>query len=558
MNRLADETHFVAEVDVYFGNKEASMRKPIATLVIERLHYTVPDSTDIIFRDASLHAALGKVALLGENGSGKSTLLSLIAGQISPFEGQIHLPASILLLEQSIIGLATAWDVIGLRREADIIQSCLRGNGSAKDLEAADSLWTPWNDWLEIAAEFGFDEDSLGKPLTELSPGQKQRLLFVKALIRDPDVLLLDEPTNHLDREGREQVLSFIRNWKKALILATHDRELLEAVDAIVVLEQKRLRLFTGSYQEFEEDRRRIQAKREHDLQSAEQSLKKTLAVQRQSLERQQKRSQRTAANSDKLGLPKILLGARKENAENTSAKLAEKQTGKVEDAKQKRKDSQSLIIEAKMIAMDLPTSASVKGRMLIEAKGLNISFDGKNYLWTQDVDFCIKGGERWQIFGANGSGKSSLLKLILGELPPSRGQMIRRDSLNIIYLDQELSLLDRKKTVLENARRLATQDLTDSELGTRLARVGLGGDNRFKLVTHLSGGERMRLALACLFSASASPDLMILDEPTNHLDLSSMQELESGFRDFKGALVLVTHDRQFAEAVACRNFLNL
>lgn len=534
------------------------MRKPFATLVIERLHYTIPDSTHLVFQDASLHAPLGKIALLGENGSGKSTLLSLIAGERLADEGQIHLDAKILYLEQSPAALPTPWDVVGLQSEAGVIRRCLHGEGSASDLDAADALWTIWSEWLDMAASFGFTEDDLYEPLSNLSPGQGQRLLFLKALITDPDVLLLDEPTNHLDREGREQVFAFIRNWKKGLIVSTHDRELLDTIDAIIVLENNHLRLFSGSYEDFEKDRRITQAKREKDLQSADESLKKAVAVQRLAMERQQKRSQRTAANSDKLGLPKILMGARKENAENTSAKLADKHSAKVEEARQKRQDYRAQMIETVATAMDLPNAAAVKGRTLLSCCDVNISFNGQKDLWPADIDLTIKGGERWQIMGGNGTGKSSLLKIILGELTPNRGIIHRHETLKIIYLDQELSLLNRDKTVLENARRLAAKDLVESELSTRLARIGLGGDKRFKSVAQLSGGERMRLALACLFAASTSPDLMILDEPTNHLDLTSVQELEASVKEFRGAIILVSHDRLFAESIACQNFLKL
>jgi ATPase subunit of ABC transporter with duplicated ATPase domains len=418
------------------------MKKPLATLVIEQLNYTTPDSNTSLFQNASLHVSLGKVGLLGENGSGKSTLLALIAGQITAYEGEIHLPATLLYLEQTPTEASTAWDALGLGSEANTIGRCLRGNATLKDLATADPLWSRWSDWLEMAAQFNFDEDSLNRPLKELTPGQRQKLLFLKALIADPDVLLMDEPSNHLDREGRKQLVSFMERWKKGLILATHDRELLETIDAIVVIEKKQLRLFSGGYKEFEEARLIHQAKQEKDLQSAEEALRKAKVTQRQAMERQQKRSQRTAANSEKLGLPKILIGARKENAQNTSAKLGEKHLAKVEDAQQKRRDSQERTTETASIAMDLPNASAVKGRSLLQCKDLNLSFDGKAKLWRRNLNFTVKGGERWQILGANGSGKSSLLKIILGELSASEGKMIRYPKLNLIYLDQELSLV--------------------------------------------------------------------------------------------------------------------
>ncbi|MCB1219638.1 ABC-F family ATP-binding cassette domain-containing protein [bacterium] len=489
-----------------------------------------------------------KSALVGENGSGKSSLLALLAGTLDPSTGAIERQRGLRItrLEQlpEYDAGCTALDAV-CDAQPELAQ--LRRNIAALDeAEMNDDTALLY---AELVAEFqagggyefearclqalaglGLDEEAAARPLATLSGGELARCGLARALMSDCDLLLLDEPDNHLDIEGIRWLEQALLDYPGSLLMASHDRELLDRVaNCVIELEDGTARLERGSLDAY------FERKRER--------------IERQKLEylEQQKRVEKLQAD-----IRRIEQQAR--NMENKSTndhwRRIAKKMAKTATVRRKRMERE---LEGEA-AIDRPQertcpklgigngSSGASGLLWLD--GICAGYDGRKLVCNASLG--LDRGQRIAITGRNGSGKSTLLKCILGELEPMAGEAWIAGSASVFYCDQQQAGLDLELNLHQQLEQ--TSPLSPNQIHYLLARIGLKGRSE-QLVGTLSGGERTRLLLSVLMNTHA--DLLILDEPSNHLDLPSIEVLQAALAGFSGGVLLVSHDRRLVQHVA-------
>ncbi|MBS1493472.1 MAG: ABC-F family ATP-binding cassette domain-containing protein [Bacteroidetes bacterium] len=509
-----------------------------------------------LFTYISFAVSYNKTALIGDNGTGKSTLLKIISGEIIPNEGSVISEGSIVMLPQdfSIYNNQTVAEVLSIKEKLSSLENILVGNSTQFDYEILNEEWDLPERIKDIFCEAKLEEINLERRFDTLSGGEKSRLLFASLLLNKPDFALLDEPTNHLDTDSRNILYSLIKNYRRGLLIVSHDRELLNLMDEINELSPKGMKTYGGNYDFYKEQK---QIEREAALNTFEalnQQHKKSIKEKNAALEKQAKRA---AAGKKKMktgGIPKIAKNYLQDNSMKTLTRLKDSHSEKIETinskliaAKEKLENSNSLMI-------DLNSSEIPSQKMILEVKDLNFKFgDSENFLWKENINFSISGSERWSIAGINGCGKSVLLQLILGKFHTSEGE-IKLHSKNTVFLDQNVEILDSELSVYENLKnysdKFSEEKIPEHELRIRLARFLFRGEDAFKKVKVLSGGEKIRAGLACIMASGTMPELLILDEPSNNLDLKSLEELTGTLNSYKGALLVVSHDKRFLNEI--------
>jgi ATPase subunit of ABC transporter with duplicated ATPase domains len=373
-------------------------------------------------------------------------------------------------------------------------------------------------------------------------------------VLADPDFLILDEPTNDLDREGRHAVCALLQGWRKGAIVVSHDRELLEAMDAIVELTTLGASRYGGNWSHYRERNAIELAAAQHDLASAERQAAEIARRTQLTAERKQRRDAAGNRKAARGGMPRILIGARRDRAEKSggeNARLAERQrTGSarlIEQAKERIERVETMAVE--MACTGLPAS-----RVVIEIDHVSAGYDAGQPI-LHDLSLAIIGPERIAIIGPNGSGKSTLLHLITGALAPWSGRV----SVNtrFAFFDQRVSLLDPTDTIAGNFARL-NPGLDENGRRATLARFRFRAEAADRRVDTLSGGQILRAGLACILGGASPPPLLILDEPTNHLDVESVMAVEAGLRAYDGALIVVSHDQVFLDRIGITRTIDL
>ncbi len=480
-----------------------------STIVVRGVSYEFANGHELFSNlNFSLDAKLS--ALVGPNGVGKTCLAKLLVGEFEPTKGEVRRNAPVKLFPQRM----------------------QPGPVMVAEFLSADYRWSHLGQQLlgDINAQ------SL---CTTLSGGQWMRVRLARAL--DGDFLILDEPTNDLDREGREAVLRFLERRDGGALLISHDREVLALCEDILELSNRGLEKFGGGWSAYAEakqaERERLSAALE-SAKSARDAARTTRILQQ---ERQEKRNRRGAKAAARGGIPRIALGALKRRAESSSGKLDAATQAHVDDAVRAaheafREMKVDPVMYADLIGCEMP-----ERKLIAEARGFNIRFN--DWIYRSDLSFTWRGNVRVAIEGANGSGKSTLVKAVLGHEFETRGEL-RRGSLTALYLDQCCSVLDDSKNVIDNVR--AVSSLSEIEIRNGLARFLFVNDTVFQKAADLSGGERVRATLARAFLSAAKPELLVLDEPTNNLDLMNVEFLERIVNEFRGALIVISHDRDF------------
>ena len=495
----------------------------------------------VILRDASFHIEdHEKAALIGNNGAGKTTLLRMITGELSPDSGQVVLARDkklgYLAQHQEVTGNRTIYEEL-LSTKQYLLDMEMRLRSLEKQMKDAsgERLESLMNSYTRTSHEFemengyayksevtgvlkglGFGEEDFAKPLGTLSGGQKTRVALGRQLLLAPDILLLDEPTNHLDMESIAWLETYLLTYPGAVFIVSHDRYFLDkVVTKVIEIEAGSLLVYQGNYSAF--------ALKKAQLRDAQ--YKAWLNQQREIRHQEA-----------------VIAKLRSFNREKSirRAESREKMLGKIQ-----RLDKPVEMQEQMRISLE---PRVVSGNDVLRVEGLTKAFPGQT-LFT-DIGFEIKRGERVALIGNNGTGKTTILKILNWLLPADSGEFTLGSKVQIGYYDQEHHVLHMEKTLFQEISD-TYPTLTETEIRNMLAAFLFTGDDVFKLISSLSGGERGRVSLAKLMLSEAN--FLILDEPTNHLDIASKEILEDALNSYTGTLLYVSHDRYFINQTATR-----
>lgn len=494
-----------------------------------------------ILKDISFHIeAHEKAAIVGINGAGKSTLLKIIMGEESADEGQVIIgkdqSVGYLSQHQDFEGTKTIYeemldakqDVIALEAQIrDIEQQMKHTTGEA--LEALMETYARLNHSFELQNGYayqseitgvlkglGFAEEDFSKKIHALSGGQKTRVALGRLLLTSPDIIILDEPTNHLDMDSIAWLENYLANYKGAVLIVSHDRYFLDkVVTKIISIELTQGTVYQGNYSFYAEKSAIVRANRYKAYLNQQREIAHQEAV-----------------------IEKLKSFNREKSIKRAESR--EKMLDKIEriEKPQELHDAMRLSLEPEMES----------GTDVLFVQGLCKTF-GPHVLFT-NLNMDIKRGEHVALIGANGTGKTTILKIINRLLPKDGGIVNIGSHVKIGYYDQEHQVLSPEKTIFEEISD-AYPKLTNTRIRNLLASFLFTGDDVFKQIKDLSGGERGRVSLAKLMLSSAN--FLILDEPTNHLDITSKEILENALRNYSGTILYVSHDRYFINQTATR-----
>ncbi|HKY81002.1 MAG TPA: ABC-F family ATP-binding cassette domain-containing protein [Sphingobium sp.] len=512
-------------------------------IILSHLHWSTPDGTPVL-SDLDFHFSPEKIGLVGRNGVGKSTLLALIGGTLLPGSGSVQVDGTVATLRQSVQVAPdeTIADLLGVRDALALLAKAEAGDAAIEDLEACD--WTLPARIEEALGEVGLVADA-GTPLASLSGGQRTRAALAGALLARPDFLLLDEPTNNLDAQGRAALIGLLAGWRAGAIIVSHDRALLQEMEAIAELTSLGLARYGGNWSAYRARKDIELAAAGQDLAQAERRMKEAARDSQLAAERKQRRDATGRRKGAKGDMPRILIGARRNQAERSggdAARLAERLRVQATEAAQATRRRVEIVDS---LAVALPSTGVAAGQRIVTLEQVTAGHGDAAVL--RDFSLSIVGPERIAVTGPNGAGKSTLLRVMAGTLAPWSGCVVR--PVPAALLDQRVSLLDPAASIAENFARLHP-DATDNAVRAALARFRFRADLALQRVGTLSGGQMLRAGLACLLGGETLPPLLMLDEPTNHLDLDSITAIEQGLAGYDGALVVASHDAPFLDAV--------
>lgn len=527
-------------------------------LILQNISY-IHSNKKLLFENINLTVHRhDKIALIGQNGSGKSTLLKIISKELQPLHGQLNVISEPYCVPQ-IFGQYNHLTIAGALRvegKLNALKEILNGNVTEDNYALLDDDWMiedRCNSALEYWQLTGLD---LSQKMESLSGGQKTRVFLAGILIHQPELVLLDEPSNHLDVSARQLLYSFIQSTKSTLIIVSHDRKLLDLLGIVCELGKQGITVYGGNYGFYVKQKEIEGNALQQDLQSKEKALRKAKEKERETLERQQKMDSRGKGKQEKAGVARIMMNTLRNNAENSTSKIKDIHAEKIGGISKELQELRSALPDLDKMKFGFDSPTLHKGKILFKANAINYSHSHL-WLWKEDLDLHIISGDRIALKGGNGSGKSTLIKILLGELEPKKGTIYRAGNKSI-YIDQDYSLIGNKLSVYEQAEQFNASALQEHDIKIRLSRFLFAKDDWDKLCGALSGGEKMRLMLCCLTIANQSPDVIILDEPTNNLDIQNTEILTLAINEYKGTLIVVSHDELFLEQIKTEQAIQL
>ncbi|WPU92445.1 ABC-F family ATP-binding cassette domain-containing protein [Mucilaginibacter sabulilitoris] len=519
-------------------------------LTLQGVTYIHPNR-DVLFSDINLTInKYDKIALIGNNGTGKSTLLKILAGNLLSSSGLVKASSQPYYVPQ-LFGQFNDYSIakaLQVEDKLNALKEILDGNVTDENMTLLNDDWAIEERCHEAFAHWQLHGLDLTQKMAALSGGQKTKVFLAGINIHRPQIVLLDEPSNHLDTFSRDILYDYITSTTNTLMVASHDRTLLNLLNNVCELGKRGITVYGGNYDFYAEQKKMESDALNQDLKSKEKALRKAKETERESIERQQKLDARGRKKQEKAGLPTIVMNAFKNNAEKSTSRMkgihAEKVTGISQELTQLR----SVLPDVDKMKMDFDNSNLHKGKILVTTKDVNFGYNGQ-LLWKQSLSFQIISGDRIVIKGANGSGKTTLIRMILGQLHPQSGS-IDRAGVKTIYIDQDYSLIDNTLKVYEQAQWFNSGALQEHDIKIRLNRFLFTREYWDKPCKALSGGEKMRLMLCSLAISNQAPDIMVLDEPTNNLDIQNTEILTAAINEYKGTLLVVSHDEHFLKKI--------
>jgi ATPase subunit of ABC transporter with duplicated ATPase domains len=515
----------------------------------------VLDNGQTLFKEINFSLTHRVNALVGNNGVGKSVLAQLMAQRLPVSNGVVLGGAMTTYVPQLWPGspTATVKTVLGLEEPLNAIDRIESGEPQPDDFAVAESWWD-WPVQLQAALKttgFEFNLD-LARSIQSFSGGEQFRLSWAAAILTGADVFILDEPTNHLDQNGRERLTEWISNSRKKFIVVSHDRTFLHSVDAIYELTPDELHIHPGSYSAYFARKRQRWESQSEALSYARKVDKRAKSKAQDALEKQQQRVASGKARATRKNWSIIERNAAKEAGEKNlkSQKILREHRASDAGARVRATASEREWFEP--VAFSLPASRVSKNKAVLSLKNLTIGFQEPI---SKPLSIQLKGPFCLHITGSNGSGKSALIKTIIGEISPIEGTA--QTHVDSAYLDQHFTEVLQEKSAIENVC-LAQPGLCEKEGRDRLAWLRLRNTKAEVPFGKLSAGEQLKVALVSKLLGHHTPQLLILDEPTNHLDLDSVIALEKALEAFEGAMILVSHDAQFAEKQHITHILNM
>ena len=510
-------------------------------MILSCSHISKAFGTDSILEDVSFHIEeREKAAIVGINGAGKSTLLKIIIGELPPDSGDVVIAKGktigYLAQHQDLLSHRTIYEellevkrpVIELEERIRSLETEMKHTAGA-ELEEMLSLYSRLTHEFDLQNGYaykseitgvlkglGFAEEEFGKTVSTLSGGQKTRVSLGKLLLSSPDIIMLDEPTNHLDMESIAWLETYLLNYPGSVIIVAHDRYFLDrVVTKIVELDNKKSTVFQGNYTAYSEKKAMLRA-----------NILKAYLNQQQEIRHQEE----------------VIAKLKSFNREKSikRAESREKMLSKVEVLEKPTEvnDAMTIRLEPNVIS----------GNDVLTVRGLSKSFGSLTLF--ENVDFDVKRGERIAIIGNNGTGKTTILKILNDMVRPDAGEIRLGSKVHIGYYDQEHQVLHMEKTLFDELQDTYPA-MNNTQIRNILAAFLFTGDDVFKRIGDLSGGERGRVSLAKLMLSEAN--FLILDEPTNHLDITSKEILEQALLNYTGTVLYVSHDRYFINKTATR-----
>lgn len=522
------------------------------SITLSKIRWSTPDGHALL-SDLDLTFGAERAGLVGRNGVGKTTLLKLVTGALTPQAGTVAVNGTVGLLRQSVQvnPQETVASLFGIVEALDLLSRAARGEADAEAL--ADADWTLEARLAAALARVGLEAEP-ETPLAALSGGQRTRAALAALIFSAPDFLLLDEPTNNLDRDGRQAVIDLLAGWRAGAIVVSHDRALLETMDAIVELTTLGATRYGGNWSAYRARKALELAAAHRDLADAERhaaEVAHTMQVIAERKARKDSAGRRKKARGD---IPRIMLGAMKERSELTggaNARLAEDRQAQAGEAVAAARERIEIL---QPLSVSVPPTYLAAGKTVLRMDGVTAGYRPDRPV-IRDLSFTLTGPERVAVAGPNGAGKTTFLALVTGALMPWQGSV--RLFTDASMLDQKVSLLDPALSIRDNFRRI-NPGSGENACRAALARFMFRADAALQVTGSLSGGQLLRAGLACVLGGGRPPALLVLDEPTNHLDIDSIEAVEAGLRAYDGALLVVSHDEAFLTAIGVTRRLEL
>lgn len=511
-------------------------------------------SSKVMFQQLNFSLESHQVsALIGRNGQGKSLLMQMLnqtlksdsiltSGQISWHVKHAYLPQLHRLAAQTI---AEALDILDIYQAFKRVEQSVANFDDYDLLEGKWDLPTLWNNLLESA---GLPTD-LDFPVKNLSEGQKTKLALSCLFLKSDHYLLLDEPSNHLDQESRKWLIDHLRKHPAGALIISHDRNLLNEVDHIYHLNEHGLHHTTGNYEKFYGQYQTHVAALEQSVQQGQRDVKHMKQKQHEVLMKAQKRERAGNKLRESNSQAKILLDFRKEQAGQSIAAIQSQHQRQISNSQNDLTDKKMRLETVKAQQFVFPTFHKKSGEIL-RIKKLKLKYGTQ-----KPIDLAVQAAEKIHITGQNGIGKSTLLKAIQAQNKQPCDNI--HLSVECFYLDQNFSFLCDEMTVIENLTHM-NSELSELEWRNLLGQLRIRGDKGTQLLSQLSGGEKLKVALLALSQIHPIPELLLLDEPENHLDIESRELLATAIQSYEGAVLLISHDQTFVESCAIHESFSL